>query len=91
MLITDFITAFQKGKALADAHVWKNRTTAANLLTAFLGAGVSIAVAFGYRVDIDQDTLAAIAGGIAALGSVLNAVSTTVTSEKVGVSKPEGE
>lgn len=85
MLLTDFLAAFRQGKELANAATWKNRTLAANALCAVLSAAVGLATFCGYRVDLDNDTLQALAGGIAALVCVVNSVMHTVTSERVGL------
>lgn len=80
-----FFTLFQQGKQLTNSKLWKDRQNASNVLTAVLGAAVVVAGGFGYVVPVDQNTLAAAAGGIAALVGVFNAVITTITSAKVGV------
>jgi hypothetical protein len=87
MLIKDIFEAFQVGKSLANSALWKNRSLAANTLTTFAALGVSISAAFGYKLEVDHDTLQAIAGGIAALICLLNSGVTIVTSDKVGVLK----
>ena len=80
-----FFVAFQKGKQLASSATWKNRTIATNALVAFLGAVLLIAKGFGYDIHLDQDTLAALAGGIAAIVPVFNAIMHVITSAKVGL------
>lgn len=80
-----FFTAFQQGKQLARSATWKNRAIATNALVAFLGAVALIAKGFGYDLQLDQDTLAALAGGVAAAVPVFNAVVHVVTSAKVGL------
>ena len=85
MIIGDFMQAFQKGKQLANSATWKNRQLAAGALVTFFGAFLSIAKAVGYDIPIDQDTLVAFCGGIAALYGVFNAIVTATTSAKVGL------
>jgi hypothetical protein len=85
MLIKDFFAALQHGKELTNAATWKNRTIAANSLFALLTALVGIGAALGYRLDVDSDTLQALAGGIAALFGFVNAVMHLATSARVGL------
>ena len=80
-----FITLFKQGKSLANAAAWKNRTIAANSLTAVLGAALVIGKGFGYDIHLDEQTVEALAGGIAAAVAAVNAVMHVVTSDKVGV------
>ncbi len=80
-----FFTLFQQGKQLTNSKLWKDRQNATNVLTGVLGAAFVVAGGFGYVVPVDQNTIAAAAGGIAALVGVFNAVLTTITSAKVGV------
>lgn len=80
-----FFTLFQQGKQLTNSKLWKDRQNASNVLTAVFGAAVVVAGGFGYVVPVDQNTLAAAAGGIAALVGIVNAVLTTITSSKVGL------
>ena len=81
-----FLTLFKQGKSLANSAAWKNRTIAANSLTAVLGAALVIGKGFGYDVHLDEQTVEALAGGIAAAVAAVNAVMHVVTSDKVGVS-----
>lgn len=81
-----FFTLFKQGKALANSAAWKNRTIAANSLTAVLGAALVIGKGFGYDIHLDEQTVEALAGGIAAAVAAVNAVMHVVTSDKVGVS-----
>ena len=80
-----FFTLFRQGKALANSAAWKNRAIAANSLTAVLGAALVIGKGFGYDIHLDEQTVEALAGGIAAAVAAVNAVMHVVTSEKVGV------
>lgn len=89
MLATDIWSAFQKGKELANAATWKNRGIAGNVVFGFLSASLAVAAGFGYKIDVDPDTLQAFAGGIAAAVTVVNAVLHVVTSSKVGISEKQ--
>jgi len=80
-----FFAAFQQGKQLASSKTWKNRQIAAGALTSFLGAAIVIAKGFGYDLQIDQATLEAFAGGVAAVYGVFNAIIAATTSKTVGV------
>lgn len=85
MLIKDFINAFQKGKALTNAAVWKNRAIATDLLAGLITSIVAIAVVLGYDLRLEDGTVQALAGGIAALVYVGSAVLHITTSDKVGL------
>ena len=80
-----FFAVFQQGKELANATTWKNRQMAAGAIAGLLGSALVIAKGFGYAIPLDQDTVEALAGGIAALYSAINVVLTTATSARVGV------
>ena len=80
-----FFVAFRQGKALANSATWKNRTVAANALVALLGAAIAIAKGFGYDIQLDDATVSALGGGIAAFVCVANSVMHIATSDKVGL------
>lgn len=85
MLIKDIYNAFQQGKSLANSAIWKNRAIAANALAMFATAALGIASVFGYKIDLDQESIQAIAGGIAAVVCMFNTGVHVVTSDKVGL------
>lgn len=90
MLITDIFTVFHQGKELANAATWKNRTVAANTVFAVLSSAFGIAVAVGYKINVDPATLQALAGGIAAAVAVVNSLMHVVTNSEVGLqAKPD--
>jgi len=74
-----------QGEELANAGTWKNRQAAASALVVILGAIVPV-----LPITISQDDLLAIAGGIAAVGGVLNAFLTLGTSSRVGLPTGSG-
>jgi len=88
--IAGFLDLLKKGKEVANAETWKNRTIAANALLAFIGAIVSVAKGFGYNLAIDDATLQGVAVGIVSLGGLFNAIMHVITSARVGLS-PGGE
>lgn len=85
-----FFDLFKMGKAVSDPAMWKNRTLAANNLGLLLAACAVIAKGFGYDLQIDKDTMQALAGGIAAAVVIFNNIMHVITSKKVGLS-PDGE
>ena len=92
MLLGDIFDVFRKGKSLANAAAWKNRAVASDLVAGLLASGLAVSAAFGYRLDLDADTLQALAGGVAAVGYLLSAGVHIATSEKVGLpAKPESD
>lgn len=86
MLISDITTVFRQGKAVANPKLWKDRTLAANTVFTLLSAITAVAVSFGYNFNIDQNTLQALAGGIAAIVTIANSIVHVVSSDKVGLS-----
>ena len=67
-----FFTMYQQGKELTNKEVWRNRARAANVLAIFISAVLVVANGAGYNFNVDQDTINAIAGGVAALVGVFN-------------------
>lgn len=91
-MLGNFINAFRQGKQLTNSATWKNRAVATSALTVVLGALLAIAKVFGYDLPIDDETLQALAGGIAAAVIAFNGVVQLTTSKTVGlpaVSEPE--
>ena len=74
----------QKGKEVADPQIWKRRQVTSTLLGGAIIAVVQLAKAFDYDLQIDEDTVTAIAGGIIAF---VNWVGTLATTTKVGIGK----
>lgn len=69
-----------RGRELAGADAWKNRQAAASALAAILGA-----LAPFLPIEVSNDDLLAIAGGVAAVGGMLNAYFVLATSRRVGL------
>ncbi len=70
----------RRGRELAGAETWKSRQAAASALTAILGA-----LAPFLPIEVSNEDLLAIAGGVAAVGGLLNAYLVLATSRRVGV------
>jgi hypothetical protein len=85
MLLGDFLSAFHKGKMLANSAIWKRRAVAADVLAGLITSLVAIAAAFGYRIELEEGAVQALAGGIAAAVYVSSAVLHIVTTEKIGL------
>ena len=85
MLITDIVSAFHQGKELANAATWKNRAAAGNALAGLVTAGLGIAAALGYHINIDSQTVQVVAAGVAALVCLLNGGVHVVTDASVGL------
>ena len=81
------LNVLQKGKELANAEVWKNRTVAVNLVLSILASLLVLAKnLWKPQLDIDNDTLQQIAAGIVAIIGVGNGFMHVATSARVGVS-----
>ncbi len=76
--------ALLAGHELENSATWKNTANAVAAITAFLGALLAVASAWGYQIDISQANLEALAGGVIAALSIFHAVVHLVTSAKVG-------
>jgi len=84
--------ALKQGKRLANAATWKNRQIAASTIAAVLGGLIVVLPWFGLKLEVTNEDIMAIAGGVAALGGIINSLLTVATSKKVGLSaKPEGD
>ena len=80
--LASIIDLFRKGQVVANPERWKNRQVTATVLGAVIVAGANTATAFGYPIPVDIDTANTIAVGLI---SVLNAVMTYVTTDKIGL------
>lgn len=73
---------FRKGNSVSNAEVWKSGGNAAFYVAALLTAAVKLAEGFGYAVELDGESVTAIAGGVVA---VVMFVINNITSKKVGI------
>lgn len=85
MLIGDMLDVWRKGKSVANPALWKNLGATASALAGVVSSALAVAAAFGYRVDLDDHTVEALAGGVAALLFMFNGGVHIVTSDKVGL------
>lgn len=74
------LAALRYGSSLTDPAIWKNRQLLMNALIGLLAA-----IAPFLPVELSHEDQKAIAGGIAAVGIVLNIYLTAATSDKVGL------
>lgn len=74
------LAALRYGSSLTDPEIWKNRQMLMNALIGLLAA-----VAPFLPVELSHEDQKAVAGGIAAIGIVLNIYLTAATSTKVGL------
>ena len=80
-----FLTLFRQGKELANSATWKNRTIAANALTACMGAVLVIAGGVGYDLhDVTPEQVSQASAGIVAIVGLVNSIMHVLTSAKVG-------
>lgn len=79
------LNALRAGEELTHTETWKVRQNAINALVAVIG-GVLLVLSFlGIHLQVQADDLVAIAGGLAALGGLLNTYLTTATTRRVGL------
>ncbi len=79
------LRVLRAGEELAHVETWKVRQNAINALFALLGALAVLLPVLGVRLEVSDEDLLAIAGGIAAVGGVLNAWLTTATTRRIGL------
>ena len=85
-----FFELFKEGKEVTNAATWKSRTIATNAVLALLGTALGLAKAFGFKLELDNDTLQGLAAGAVAVVTAINAVMHTITSARVGLSSNSG-
>ena len=85
MLIGDMLDVWRKGKSVANPALWKNLGATASALAGVVSSALAVAAAFGYRVDLDDRTVEALAGGVAGLLFLFSGGVHIVTSDKVGL------
>jgi hypothetical protein len=91
MLVAHVWSAFSRGRELANAETWKNRTLIVNTLTAFMAAVVAIGDSMGYSIGVDRATLESLSVGIVAALAVFNGVMHVVTSKRIGLPSRDAE
>ena len=89
--VPKFFELFKQGKEITNPATWKNRTIATNAVLALFGTGLALAKAFGYSLELDQDTLQNLAAGVVAAVGTVNAVMHCITSAKVGLPANSGD
>lgn len=80
MRLSIIFGALRHGASLTDPTIWKHRQNLMNALVGLLGAIVLI-----IPVEVSNDDIGAIAGGIAVLGGLINTYLTTATTDKIGI------
>lgn len=92
MIISDFFSALKQGKALKNAGVWSNRAALANALAGLLGGVLAILYSFGVvHVQIDQETVQAIALGVASLYAAANTIMHAAANKDAGLPTKQPE
>lgn len=76
------LAALRYGSSLTDPAIWKNRQILLNALIGLLGA---VAYFLPAGMEMSHEDVLAIAGGVAAVGGLLNGYLTAATSTKVGL------
>lgn len=76
------LNLFRQGSAVANPAAWKKGQITVTMLGGMFIAVAQVAKAFGYDVGFNEDTAAAIAGGVIAL---VNFLLTLTTTDKIGV------
>lgn len=79
--LMSIVDVLQKGKAVADPMLWKNRQVTTTVIVAIIFAVINLLALFGYSVMIDVETANVVATIIIA---VVNVVLTYATSDKIG-------
>lgn len=82
-----FLAVMRRGAVVSDPALWKNRSGLAIAIAGLTAALVQLAKAYGHELPLDEDSITAIAGGIAA---VVGVWCTYATSDKVGLPPKRG-
>lgn len=86
--LISFIDVLRRGAAVSDPALWKNRSGLAIALAGLIAALVQLAKAYGHELPLDEDSITAIAGGLAA---AVGLWVTYATSDKVGLPPKRGD
>jgi hypothetical protein len=84
-MITEMIAALKAGQELKQSGTWRQLQVASNALVAIVGAALMVLGWLGFRPDISAEQVAAVCGGIAALGGIYNSYTTVATDKRIGV------
>lgn len=81
-----FFAVLRYGVSLSDPAVWKQRQNLFNALVGLLGALAVLLPLMGVNLDLNQDVVLKVAGGVAAVvGLFVNPYLTTATTDKIGL------
>lgn len=83
-----YLEVFRRGAAVSDPALWKNRSGLAIALAGLIAALVHLAKAYGHEIPLDEESILALAGGIA---TVVGLFVTYATSDKVGLPPKRGD
>jgi hypothetical protein len=86
MIVTDFFTALQAGKELANADTWKNAQLRGAKLAVLFGAALPIAQMFGLLNGVTPEQMLVLASAISIVGGMLNGAATVVSTTRIGLS-----
>jgi hypothetical protein len=90
MIVTDFFSALQAGKELANARTWKQAQVLTSKLTVFASAAIGIAAAFGYPLPLTPEQIGIVAGAVGVLVGLFNGTATVVSTSRIGL-PPRGD
>lgn len=79
------ISVLRNGSSLTDPSIWKVRQNATNAIVGLLGGILALLSILGFSIQISNEEILAIAGGIAAIGGLFNVYFTTATTTKIGL------
>lgn len=84
--LSAFFAVLRYGSSLSDPAVWKHRQNRLNALIGLLGAVALLLPLLGIKVELSNEEVVQIAGGIATLvGLFINPYLTTATTDKIGL------
>lgn len=76
-------TVLREGEELSNSETWKNRQASSSAIISIIGAILVFIPSLGDYFS--SEDIITIAGGLAALGGVLNSYITMATSKRVGL------
>lgn len=90
-MITEMFRALHAGHELRNKEGWKNAQVTANHIAVILAAVASALAMAGINLNIHQDSLVLIAGGIAGVLGIVNSYLTVATTKSIGMPPEAGD
>lgn len=84
-MLMEFIEVLKKGSVLKNPETWKNRQLVVNAIGVLVGFAITASNFFGYKLELDAESIAAIGGAVWAIVSLFNSWATVASTDKIGL------